>query len=309
MLRIALSTLFLFSVCIVSAQTLQEKLGYSKDTKLVIVHADDLGVAHSENIASIEALEKGIVNSASIMVPCPWFPEIAEYARNNLDADLGLHLTLNCEWDFYKWSSVTPNNEVSSLLDGNGYLYSTTDAVVNNATPEEVEKELRNQIERAKQFGMKPTHFDAHMGTAMSSPEFVEIYLRLGKEYNTPVFVPARVLEMFDEINYQELMADKDIVVDHVLSASPQDFEKGMKEFYINGLKSLKPGLTYFILHTAYEDEEMTAVTKNHPYWAADWRQQDFDFVMSDEAKKIIEDENIQLITWKEIGKKLLKNK
>src|SRR5687767_13457717 len=84
-------------------KTLAERLGYPRDAKLLIVHADDLGMAHSVNAASIRGLESGLINSASIMVPCPWFPEIAEYARKNPQADLGLHLTLTSEWTDFRW--------------------------------------------------------------------------------------------------------------------------------------------------------------------------------------------------------------
>src|SRR5258705_865814 len=125
---ILLSTLS--SACIVSqAKTIQERLGYPKDEKLVIIHADDLGVSHSENAASTAALEKGSVSSASIMVPCPWFPEIAAYAESHPAADLGLHITLTSEWKYYKWGPVTAKEKVPGLINKNGFLYSSVDSV------------------------------------------------------------------------------------------------------------------------------------------------------------------------------------
>ena len=149
-------------------KTVQERLGYPKDTKLLIIHADDLGVSHAENMASIQAMEKGVVSSGSIMVPCAWLPEIAAYAKSHPNVCLGLHLTLNAEWKVYKWGPVTPHDQVSSLLDGNGYLNESVEAFLKTAKPDEVEKELRNQIERAKHLGIDPTYFDAHMGAAFS---------------------------------------------------------------------------------------------------------------------------------------------
>ncbi|HKC37295.1 MAG TPA: ChbG/HpnK family deacetylase, partial [Chitinophagaceae bacterium] len=120
----------LFSTCIFSqAKTIQERLGYPKDAKLVIIHADDLGVSHSENAASTTALEKGSVSSASIMVPCPWFPEIAAYALLHPAADLGLHITLTSEWKYYKWGPVTAKEKVPGLINKNGFLYSSVDSV------------------------------------------------------------------------------------------------------------------------------------------------------------------------------------
>src|SRR5690606_6303777 len=104
-------------------RSLPERLGYPAETKLLIIHADDIGVSHSENAASLKAFAGRMVSSGSIMVPCPWFPANAEYARNNPSADLGLHLTLPAEWKHYKWGPVAPRGKVPSLVDENGFLY------------------------------------------------------------------------------------------------------------------------------------------------------------------------------------------
>src|SRR5918993_3226454 len=141
----------LLVVASVQAQdrTLAERLGYPKDAKLLIVHADDLGMTHSVNAATIKAFETGLVNSGSIMVPCPWLSEIATYARANPQADLGLHLTLTSEWTSYRWGPVTPKDRVKSLLDKDGYLYLTESEAASKIDPKEVELEIRAQIERA----------------------------------------------------------------------------------------------------------------------------------------------------------------
>ena len=145
----------------VPAKTLQEKLGYARNAKLLIVHADDLGVTHSVNAASTQALESGGINSASIMVPCPWFPEIADYAKSHPAADFGLHLTLTSERVYYRWGPAAPRDKVPSLVDANGYLHHdwSPDARID---PNDVETELRAQIARARSMGVKPTHLDSH---------------------------------------------------------------------------------------------------------------------------------------------------
>jgi predicted glycoside hydrolase/deacetylase ChbG (UPF0249 family) len=287
-------------------RTIQERLGFPKDTKLLIIHADDLGVSHSENMASIHAMEKGVVTSGSIMVPCPWFPEIADYAKANPQADLGLHLTLTSEWKRYKWRPVTSHNDVRSLLDEQGYLNETTDAFKKKAKPADVEKELRNQIERAKQFGIDPTHFDSHMAAAISAPEYLEVLLKLGREYKVPVHI-GKEFSMIFNFDFSKHLTDKDIVVDRTIMATGPDYKKGMEVFYTEQLKSLQPGLTVLLLHAAYDNDEMQGITVQHEDYGSTWRQQDVTFFTSDRCKKLITDEKIKLITWREIRDKLVR--
>lgn len=300
-------SVFILSISIYCQQkTLAERLGYPKDAKLVIIHADDLGVSHSENAASIAAMEKGCVSSASIMVPCPWFPEIAAYAQSNPAADLGLHITLTSEWKYYKWGPVTAKEKVPGLVNKNGFLYSTVDSVFQNSNALEAEEEIMNQVLRAKQFGIDPTHLDAHMGTALYRLDFLKAYLNAGHRFKIPVFIP-RQLEIPLKVKFDTLLTDKDVIVDNILSADPADFKTGFKAFYTNGIKNLKPGLTYLILHTAYDDAEMRAITIDHPDWGAAWRQEDFNFFSSPECAKLLKDNNVYVITWKEIRDKIVR--
>ena len=281
-----------------------ERLGYPKDSKLLILHADDLGVSHSENSASIEALENNPVNSASIMVPCPWFPEIAEYARQNQQSDLGLHLTLNSEWDYFKWGPVSTRDSVSTLVNKQGYFYSTVDSVVQLASAMEVKIEMRNQIQKAFQAGIDVTHLDAHMGTAVASADFTKAYIELGKEYDLPVLLDERIYQ-YDTPGLQELLDDRTVLVDNIVSASPADFNDNMALFYAQTLQNLDPGLTVLLIHLAYDDKEMRAITINHPNWGAAWRQADVDFFNSPECSKILEEEGVILVSWREIRDKI----
>src|SRR5438874_8693503 len=141
-------------------KTVAERLGYPEDSKLLIIHADDLAVAHSVDAASFDALDKNAVTSASVMVPCPWLNEVAAYAKDHPNADLGLHLTLTSEWKIYRWGPVAPSNQVAGLLGPDGTLWSDTPSVAQHAKPDEVEREIRAQVERAMAIGIHPTHFD-----------------------------------------------------------------------------------------------------------------------------------------------------
>ena len=160
-----------------SQENIATKLGYPADSKLLIIHADDLGVSHSENIASIEAIEKGSVNSASVMMPTPWVLEAIEYTKSNPNThDFGLHLVLSSEWKLYKWGPVSSKDKVSSLVNEHGYFHDTCITKLNLA---EVETELKAQVDRAYAMGLKPTHLDSHMGCLFQTPELMEIYFIL----------------------------------------------------------------------------------------------------------------------------------
>ena len=152
--------------------SIQERLGYPADTKLLIIHADDIGVSHSENMATIYAMENGSVNSGSIMVPCPWFGEIVTYSKQNPKWDFGLHLTLTAEWENYKWDGVLPQNEIPTLLNPDGYFYASVEDVVKHAKAAEVEAEIRAQVQRALDMGIDVTHLDTHMRALFSHPDF-----------------------------------------------------------------------------------------------------------------------------------------
>ena len=306
-LSIRLFCLFLLSatVCLNNshAQSLPERLGYPAGTKLLILHADDLAMSHSENQASFEGILSGAVNSASIMVPCPWLPEVATFARGFSKADLGLHLTLTSEWKYYKWGPAAPRNAVSSLLDSLGYFYADCATLAARARPEEVEIELRAQIEKAKAMGIQPTHLDSHMGCLFfTRPEFFQIYLKLGREYQIPAMIGRDMLAQLPAAAGVTL-TDKDVVVDRVLTAGPEDYKGGMAAYYERTLRALEPGVSVLLMHLAYEGPEMKGMTYDHPDWGSAWRQADFDFFTSDTCRNILSETGIQLITWKELGK------
>lgn len=303
-----LSLMTLYTCFAQATKSLAERLGYPATAKLLIIHSDDLAVSHIENVSSITAMEKGSVRSASVMVPCPWLPEIADYAKSHPDHDLGLHLTLTSEWGPYKWGPVASRSEVSSLVDANGYFYADCATLAAHAKPEEVEKELRAQVEKAKAMGLEPTHLDSHMGCLFfQSPELFGVYLKVGRAYGIPAMVSSDVLEMVPE-SYRNLVKSQDIVVDRVLTANPPDYENGMPQYYNNIMVNLEPGVNVLLIHTAYETEEMTAMTEGHEgAWDAGWRQADYDFFTSEACKQLIEKQGIQLITWREVGKLLKK--
>lgn len=288
-----------------SGTSLAGRLGYPAGTKLLIIHADDLGAAHTVDQASFSSLGDGPVNSASIMVPCPWLSEVAAFVKKQPGFDLGLHLTLTSEWQLYKWGPVSSRNAVSSLVDSSGYFYDDCDKMAAIARPEEVERELRAQIGHALDMGIQPSHFDTHMGCLYwTNLPLFKIYLKLGREYKVPLRLSRTMINALPE-SFQQAVTENDVVIDQIYSATPRDFQQGMAAFYEKVLHGLQPGVSEIVIHLAHDDAEMQGVAVDHPDWGAAWRQADFDFFNSDACRKILREENIRTITWREIGQLL----
>lgn len=281
-------------------QTLSEKLGYKKDAILLIVHADDLGLAQSVNGASIKAYENGGITSGSLMVPCPWTPDFARYYRDHPGLDVGIHITLNAEWEYYRWSGVLPDTEIPSLLDESGYLHATVEEVARQAEPAEVEKEVRAQIERALNLGIRPTHLDTHMGSIGAKPEFLQIYLNMGREFELPVLLPRYSIRQLPEAQ-RDALADEMVMVDGLFMMNRDPGASAWASTYESMIKQMKPGLNQLIVHLAHDNEEMQAIAADHPDFGAAWRQRDLDFVSGKPFRDILKKYDIQLVSWKQI--------
>jgi predicted glycoside hydrolase/deacetylase ChbG (UPF0249 family) len=280
--------------------TVQEKLGHPADARLLILHADDLGMSHSVNRATFEALEQGWITSASILVPCPWFPEVVRWARAHPEADLGIHLALTSEWTTFRWRPLTAVEQVPSLLDPDGYLPLLETTVAQRAKPEEAERELRAQVERARGAGIRITHFDSHMNSLYQTPGLLDVYKRLAREYKVPLrwdrgmSVPAG-----------GTMPPEEILVDQILALNPGVDPKAWRAEYEKLLAPLKPGVYMVVLHLAYADEEMWGATADHPDWGASWRRYDLDLVRGAEFRQFLKDQRFVLVSWKDLQRAL----
>jgi predicted glycoside hydrolase/deacetylase ChbG (UPF0249 family) len=301
---LAVLTLLLFLVSASHAQTktIAERLGYPPDAKLLIVHADDLAVAHSVDSASFDALDKNAITSASIIVPCPWLNEVAAYAKEHPDADLGLHLALTSEWKIYRWGPVEAKDKVPSLLDPSGYLWPETPSAAQHLKADEAEREIRGQIERAMAAGIHPTHVDSHMGTLFSRPDLFAVYVKVAHEYHLPFLAS---LTPNDALKSSSQLSEKDPIVQSVIIAIPTVRAGEWKEFYGNAIRNLKPGLSEIIVHLGHDDSELQAVTLGFTDYGSAWRQRDYDVVTSAEFKKALEENHIILVRWRDLQKLL----
>ncbi|SFO30499.1 hypothetical protein SAMN04488519_105187 [Algoriphagus ornithinivorans] len=301
--------LLLFIPIINFAQSLQEKLGYAAEDKLLIIHGDDVGVSHSQNLATFQAIQNGLVSSTSMMVPAAWSKEVAELAKSIKTPDIGIHITLTNEWLHYNWGPEAGKTDVPGLVNPLGHMFPSCAEVAQNASPEQVEKEVRAQIESAKSMGIDVTHLDSHMGCMFyGRPEYMRIYVKLALEYNIPAMINQEIYKGLIEPNpalFEGLEVQKLPIIDQIIMADEKAYANGMEEFYTDALKNLPAGVHVLLLHLAFDDAEMNAVTSGHDSFHAPWRQKDYDFFTSEQAKKLLEEQNIKLITWKEIGKLL----
>lgn len=298
--------LLLFFLCALNgraqSKSVAERLGYPADAKLLIIHADDLAVAHSVNAASFAALDTNAVTSASIMVACAWLTEISSYAKTHPDADLGLHLTLTSEWKTYRWGPVESTDKVSSLLAPDGYLWPDAESAARNIKPEQAEREIRAQIQRAIALGIRPTHLDSHMGTLFATPQLFSVFVKVAHELKLP-FLAVNVAD--ERRKLLALLTERDIVLDSLVMADPSIKPGSWEVFYSSAIKNLKPGLTEMIVHLGHDDAELQAVTFDHPDYGSAWRQRDFDVVTSPTFKKLLAENHIVLVRWRDLGKLL----
>jgi hypothetical protein len=269
--------------------TLAERLGYSPDDRLLIINCDDLGVCHAANTAVYEALRQGLATSASLMVPCPW---AREAAARYLGEDVGVHLTLNAEYDLYRWGPIT---QAPSLLDGDGGFPRTVQDVWDHADLDEVRRECRAQIERAILWGFDVSHLDSHMGTLQLKPEFFDIYLELAVEFRLPLRLSGASSERVVGFPFRRLAAEEGVVFPDHLIVVPNGV--GSRRVIEKSLFDLRPGVTEVYVHPAADTPELRALA---PDWAN--RVDDHHLITHDTAlRAMVERSGVKLIGFREL--------
>ena len=230
---------------------LTQRLGFADDDSVLIVNCDDLGMSQSTNHAVYRSMREGAATSATLMVPCPWSRHAAAGYRGE---DVGVHLTLNAEWDTYRWGPIT---HAPSLLDGDGGFPRTITDVWDHADLDEVRRECRAQIERAVLWGFDVSHLDSHMGTLQLRPEFFDVYLDLAVEFGLPLRMAGKPVEELVGFPFRELAAAEGVVFpDHFIYVGGV----GSRDAIYAALDDLRPGVTEVYLHPAAESPELRAI-------------------------------------------------
>lgn len=285
-----------------------QKLGYSQNDRLVIIHTDDIGMCHASVQAFKDLWGFGTITSAAVMVPCPWFPAVAQMCRENQEIDMGVHATLNSEWENFRWAPLSTRDPASGLLDADGYFHQWHQAVYDNARPEAVEREVNAQVERALAARVDVTHVDSHMGTIMN-PKFIQSYVQAASSRQLPSLLPRLnakgmnlmglseeeriayipVMDAFESIGLLLMDGILGMPLDEPSTERQMELAKEM-------LGDLPVGITHFILHPSIDTAEMRSI-------APDWQSRvaNYNVFMSDELKIFIESQDIKLIGYRQI--------
>ncbi|MFN7953566.1 MAG: polysaccharide deacetylase family protein [bacterium] len=272
--------------------TIAEELGFAPDAKLLIINADDSGLCHSANMATLRALEMGAITTTTAMPPCPWFAEMASIAAANPELDVGLHLTVNCEWRRYRWAPVAGARAVPSLVGPEGFFWASEEETVAYGTVEDVKTEVRAQIERALALGMLPTHIDNHMGPLHYRQDFFEAMVEIGHEYGLPARVPF----------YHEVAAAHDMpcIQSFGMYYSPEGGKAAKFELYEAHLANLAPGVHEIAVHLADDTDEWRELcyvaVDDHPW---EDRIFDYEYVTAPSTQQRLEELGIQLLGYR----------
>lgn len=287
-------------------RTWAERLGWPPGKRVLILHADDVGMCYEANASAQRALSGGEYRSAACMVPCPWFGEMAAWCAEHPGHDVGLHLTLTSEWRHYRWGPVAPRDRVRGLLDPLGYLHRDVAGVAKSATAEEVAAEIRAQLARARRLGMTPSHVDTHMGTLYARPDYTRAYLKLAVDEGVPAMViemTPRTVAKFRDQGYPIDDAMTKLIADYPLpklddfhAVAPAKTYEEKRRAFLEQVRALPPGLHEVIFHPSVETEGLKRITNS-------WQQRVWeDRLMADpEVRRFWKEQGVVVTDWTEV--------
>jgi hypothetical protein len=281
------------------------KLGFSDQDRVVIIHTDDIGMCHASLAAYEQMVEIGIISSGATMVPCSWFPATADFCRQHPQVDMGVHLTLNSEWDAYRWSPISTCDLASGLIDSDGYFHHWQPAVYENADPTAVQVEIQAQLERALAAGIDVTHIDTHMGTVAGRAKFIPGYAQLAFQHRLPLLILRQDVAGYQAMGMDEQTAtfaaqfvhiaeEQEVpLLDHIASMNLDQPNERLEQAK-RALGALPIGITHFILHPSIDTPELRSIT---PDWAC--RVADYRTFSDLELHRFIKNEGIQVIGYR----------
>jgi predicted glycoside hydrolase/deacetylase ChbG (UPF0249 family) len=279
-----------------SSPSLAERLGFKPGDKILIVNVDDVGNSHAANAAVIDAMENGLATSSTIIVPGPWFPEIASYAKSHPNSDFGVHLAHTSEWKTLKWGPVANKSEVPGLIDPQGYLWPDINSVYKNSSPEQAYIEAKAQIKKALAAGIDVTHIDSHMGTLQYNEAYFQIYRRLAKEFDLPLRMGSQELLAAQGGGHQRGQLDSDgtIYPDYLIHGDRKPGEP-IRDYWKRSVSALKPGVTELYIHASVPGDEIKNITNSWQDRAAEYEL----FTRDPEIRRILDSQAVKRIGYR----------
>jgi predicted glycoside hydrolase/deacetylase ChbG (UPF0249 family) len=276
------------------------KLGYGQNDRVLIIHADDVGMCQATLSGLVDLFDFGLVSSAAVMVPCPWFQHAAAIGRDHPRLDLGVHLTLNSEWTPYRWGPISTRDPASGLLDEQGCFHRRPSATLEHADPQAVQAELHLQLRRALEAGLDVTHVDAHMLTA-ARPPFRPLYVEAALEQRLPLLLTngspdgSELADLMaaDPPLAQRLAAHGAPLFDD-LQSLPLDDPRDQLVLATKLIDGLRPGLTMLLLHPAQDTPELRALA---PDWPS--RVANYSVMLSSELRDHVRRSGVQVIGYR----------
>ncbi len=272
---------------------LAERLGFKSTDKILIINVDDVGNSHAANAAVIEAMENGLATSSTIIVPGPWFPEIAAYAKAHPNSDFGVHIAHTSEWKTLKWGPVASKSDVPGLVDPQGYLVPDIESFDKNSSPEQAYTEARAQIKKALDAGIDLTHLDSHMGTLQYNEAYFQVYRRLAKEFNLPLRMGSQELLAAQGGGHQRGQLDSDGTVypDYLIHGDRKPGEP-IRDYWKRSISSLRQGVTELYIHASVPGDEIKHITNSWQDRAAEYEL----FTRDPEVRRILESQGVKRI-------------
>jgi chitin disaccharide deacetylase len=303
---LAASFLFACFTGSAGADTWADRLGYPAGSKVLILHADELGLSYETNAAGVKLLESGAVHSAAAMAPAPWFADIAEWSKAHPNADVGLELTLNSDLQHYRWQPVASEGLVPSLVDVDGFLCRTPLQTTANASTEDVENELRSQIARAKSAGLHPTHLTSHLGALFERPDFIHAYLRVARHEWIPAAIVRLTGEQLDRFIEEGNPVPDDVLValdeyplpklDALRFVPDAESYDAKKQALLAMIAELAPGITQIAFRPATPSDALPRIVDD-----AQQRIWDAELLADQDVIRAIQAEGMVLTDWREI--------
>lgn len=286
--------------------TYAERLGWPMGTKVVLFHVDDAGMSYDSDQGVAKALEEGVATSTSVMMPCPWVPHMAAYLKAHPQTDAGVHLTLTSEWDNYRWGPLVGRYVAPGLVDPQGYLWADVPDVLNHATVEEFEKEIRAQIDKAQALGLAPTHLDSHMGTCFYEP-FMESYVKVGIEKKIPILMIGGHMQyagaeigkfrlLLKALGERVWQAGLPVIDDLVTQPTTGPAYEQRKQQLLKLLTDMQPGITEIIVHCTAPTEVFAQISSSGPARAAELR-----LMLDPDVRAFLRKGGFVLTTWREL--------